>query len=121
MRRLLFLIFAVILSLVELAPQPAHASGTVGNGTPQSCTDAAFNTALSGGGPVNFNCGPNPVTITLTPGKTISANTTIDGSTLGLITLTTNGPGDLFTVNSGITLTVQNLTISNSSNLAVPF
>jgi hypothetical protein len=45
---------------------PAWAAGVVGNGTPASCTDAALNTALTGGGLVTFNCGASPVTITAT-------------------------------------------------------
>ena len=38
----------------------------VGDGTPASCTGAAFVAAVAKGGVVTFSCGPNPVTITLT-------------------------------------------------------
>lgn len=38
----------------------------VGNGTPASCTTAALAAAVRDGGSVAFDCGPNPVTITLT-------------------------------------------------------
>jgi len=37
----------------------------VGTGTPSSCTSAAFVAAVAKGGVITFNCGPNPVTITL--------------------------------------------------------
>ena len=60
----------------------------VGTGTAASCTDAALNAALAGGGLVTFNCGSAPVTIDISTGtgtKTIAADTTIDGG--GLITI----------------------------------
>ena len=38
----------------------------VGNGTPESCTGAAFVAAVAQGGVITFDCGPAPVTITLT-------------------------------------------------------
>jgi hypothetical protein len=38
----------------------------VGTGTPASCTGDAFVAAVAKGGIITFNCGPNPVTITLT-------------------------------------------------------
>ncbi|HEY6878679.1 MAG TPA: hypothetical protein VI299_11705 [Polyangiales bacterium] len=37
----------------------------VGTGTAASCTSAAFVAAVAKGGVITFNCGPNPVTITL--------------------------------------------------------
>lgn len=37
----------------------------VGTGTPQSCTSAAVVQAVAQGGVITFNCGPDPVTITL--------------------------------------------------------
>lgn len=37
----------------------------VGNGTPESCTGAAFVAAVAAGGVVTFDCGPAPVTIVL--------------------------------------------------------
>jgi hypothetical protein len=38
----------------------------VGTGTPASCTGDAFVQAVAAGGIITFNCGPDPVTITLT-------------------------------------------------------
>ncbi len=37
----------------------------VGTGTPESCTSSAFVAAVAKGGVVTFDCGPDPVTITL--------------------------------------------------------
>jgi hypothetical protein len=38
----------------------------VGPGTPQSCTSAAVVAAVAAGGIITFDCGPDPVTITMT-------------------------------------------------------
>ena len=38
----------------------------VGNGTKESCTGAAFVAAVAKGGVITFDCGPDPVTITVT-------------------------------------------------------
>ncbi|MCR6711380.1 MAG: hypothetical protein NVV57_01245 [Demequina sp.] len=38
----------------------------VGTGTPASCTEAALYKAVLTGGKISFNCGPDPVTITIT-------------------------------------------------------
>src|SRR5262245_43150569 len=65
--------------------QPVRAGGVVGNGTPASCTEAAFDAALTTGGTITFNCGPAPFAIPITSRKSINADTTIDGG--GKITL----------------------------------
>ncbi len=80
------------LSLVVVgvtAPVPVSAAGVVGTGDPTSCTEAALDSALAGGGSVTFNCGSDPVTITVTSEKMIRRDTTIDGG--GLVTLSGGG------------------------------
>jgi hypothetical protein len=68
-------------------------------------------------GLVTFSCGASPVTITVTSAKAISADTTIDGGSL----ITISGGDsvetqvDDFLVSAGITFTVQNLTIINTT------
>jgi len=47
------LAIAAVLLVAVLMPKRAEAAGTVGNGSPGSCTEAA----LAGGGLVTFNCG----------------------------------------------------------------
>jgi len=96
--------------------RPAAASGTVGTGSASSCTQAALEQALMGGGLVTFNCGPSPVTISLLlNGETINVDTTVDGG--GLITIDSTAALDnVFTVNAG-TLTVENLTLVNAETL----
>lgn len=65
----------------------------VGTGTPQSCTSAAFVAAVAQGGIITFDCGPEPVTITVNQTAKIFNDTgpqiVIDGG--GLVTL--NGAG----------------------------
>ena len=89
------------LSLIALTTSatPAHAAGVIGNGTPASCTEAAFDTARAAGGLVTFNCGPNPTIITLSAVKPIQTNTTVDGA--GLITLVGSNAGVYIQVYTG--------------------
>src|SRR5207302_10278678 len=87
--RLRYLFLIAICSLIIFTMfqviQPIHAAGTVGTGTPGSCTEAALDTALAGGGVVTFNCGTAAVVIEVSKEKAIAQNTTIDGN--GLVTL----------------------------------
>ena len=48
---------------LEDVSQPDH---VIGDGTAASCTSAAVLSAVTAGGVITFNCGPNPMTITLT-------------------------------------------------------
>lgn len=86
------------------------AAGIVGDGTPQSCTHTALSAAIVQGGLVSFNCGPVPHTIPISATITISSNTTIDGG--GLITLDGQQTRRIFIVNSGVTLNLQNVTLT---------
>jgi hypothetical protein len=100
------------------APSSAWAAGVVGTGSAASCTDAALNAALAGGGRVTFSCGADPVTIDISTGtgtKSITADTTIDGG--GLITISGGHAVGVFSVNSGVNFTVNNLTIGNGYRL----
>jgi len=69
---------------------PTH---VIGNGTPASCTSAAVISTIALGGVITFNCGSNPLTITLTDTAKIYNNTgpeiVIDGG--GLVTLSGGG------------------------------
>lgn len=107
----------------------------VGTGTPDSCTADAFIQAVAAGGKIRFNCGSNPLTITLNrPAKVFNnkPDVVIDGQ--GLITLSGGGATRILYMNTcdqnqvwttshcdnqaQPTLTVQNLTFidGNSSN-----
>jgi parallel beta helix pectate lyase-like protein len=96
-----------------LATNTAWATAVVGTGTAASCTDAALNAALAGGGLVTFDCG-GPATIDVSTGtgtKTITADTTIDGG--GLITISGGSSVRVLSVNSGVNFTVENVTIAD--------
>jgi predicted outer membrane repeat protein len=91
----------------------------VGTGTGASCTESTLNACLPGGagftGTVSFNTG-SACSITVTTTKTISASTTIDGTNGGHgVTINGGGSIQIFSVNTGVNFTVQNLTIANGN------
>lgn len=107
----------VIVSLVVFSsPVAVQAAGVVGTGTPGSCTEAALNAALSGGGTVTFNCGPNPHTLTVTSQKVLSVDTVIDGG--GRITLSGGNTTGILKTGFNLRLTVQNITFANGRSPA---
>jgi hypothetical protein len=92
----------------------ARAGGIVGDGTPASCTEAALDARLAGGGTVGFDCGASPVTIPITTTKEITASTTVDGG--GLVTLDGGGTTRLFLTTyqfSPFVFNLRNLTLRN--------
>ena len=98
----------VLLALaVASAPTPAHAGGIV-----SVCDEAHLRAALAGGGTVTFSCSG---TITLTATITIAADTTIDGSGQ-TVTISGNHAVRVFTVNSGVTLNLNALTVADGSS-----
>lgn len=101
----------VLLTVTAAVPSSLLAAGTVGSGTPASCTEAAFDTALGGGGTVSFSCGGSAHTITLSARKTIAADTVIDGA--NLITLSGGNASALFEVNSGVTFDLRHITLAD--------
>jgi hypothetical protein len=107
--------------------QPVDTSqptAVVGGGAPSSCTFGALSSAVSGGGLITFNCGPAPVTIsvtsTLSPpistGKT-PVHIVIDGGNK----ITLDGGGAVRIISwahatwrtSQDTLTLQHIQLSN--------
>lgn len=89
----------------------------VGNGSPASCTEIEFDSALNtvqttGGGTITFNCG-GPATIVITGYKQISVTVTINGG--GNITLDGNNLNSFFQVLSDGTLHLENLTLQRGS------
>jgi hypothetical protein len=51
----------------------------VGDGSPASCDEAALAAAVAQGGVVTFDCGPDPLTITLTKAQKITKDLVLDG------------------------------------------
>src|SRR5690348_12274276 len=107
MRRLR-LVIAVIATLITCVTT-AHAL-VVGNGTPGSCTEAAFDAAFAAGGTVTFNCG-GVVTITFTTPKTATGVVVVDGD--HEVTLSGGNSVRPIAVAAGGDLTLQNLTLQN--------
>ena len=69
-----------------------HPNHVVGRGTPASCTSAAVVRAVAKGGIITFNCGPKPVTITMTATAKVvntSHRIVLDGG--GKVTLSGGG------------------------------
>jgi hypothetical protein len=122
----------ILLALVTVLWSPravfAEREIIVGVGTPSSCTewalqDALFASSLNSGGVIQFSCGPNPVTITITAntllpdGSRVAVlppnGTTIDGG--DRITLTSSDtPGSLMAVTSGVTVTLKRLVLQGT-------
>ena len=102
MRRIHLVAILVLLALA--LPSSAHAGGGV-----SVCDEAHLLSALSGGGTVEFSCSG---TIALTSTITISTDTTIDG-TGQAVTISGNNSVGVFKVNSGVTLTLNQLIIAN--------
>lgn len=74
----------------------------VGSGTPASCTGDAFIAAVAKGGVITFDCGPDPITITLTkPAKVVNdtgPDIVIDGG--GKVTLSGGGTTRILYMNT---------------------
>ena len=47
------------------AVDTSHPDRTIGHGKPSGCTSAAVVAAVAAGGVITFDCGPDPVTITM--------------------------------------------------------
>src|SRR5436309_1757898 len=109
LRTRLVLVLALLVSAM-FAATPSALACVVGTGTSASCTEAALNACLDRSGSfdgiVTFACG-GAATITVTSGKFIGADTTIDGGSM--ITISGGGMVGVFFVNSGVTFTVENL------------
>lgn len=83
---------------LEDVTNPNHVIGT---GTAASCTSAAFLSAVTAGGIITFNCGPDPVTITLTATAKVRNSTqklVIDGG--GKVTLSGGGTNRILYTNT---------------------
>jgi hypothetical protein len=116
---------------LEDVSNPDH---IIGDGTPESCTCDAFVDAVAKGGKIVFNCGPDPVTITLDqPAKVFNdanPDIVIDGN--GLVTLSGGGKTRILYMNTcdqnqhwttshcqnqdNPRLTVQNLTFADGDS-----
>ena len=96
----------------------------VGTGTPSSCTFQALSTAVKGGGIITFNCGSNPVTISVT--STLKPPISTGGTAVHIVIdggskITLDGGGSVQIISwvhstwrtSQDTLTLQRIQLSN--------
>jgi hypothetical protein len=99
------------------AVNTAGNTNVVGDGTPASCTESAFEAAIAAGGVVTFDCGPSAYKLVLSSTKSITQDTVIDGG--NLVTLDGGGQVRQLLLNNGNfdattpTLTLQNITLAN--------
>ena len=78
--------------LAGRAADTSHPNHVIGRGTPAGCTSAAVVKAVAQGGVITFNCGPKPVTITMTATAKVvntSHRVVLDGG--GKVTLSGGG------------------------------
>lgn len=96
------------------------ADAVVGDGTPASCTEAAFDaalaTAVAGGGTITFNCGPAEATIPFSLAKTVVlGDVVIDGDER--IILNANNTDRLFFAGLGVTFELRDITLRDGNSL----
>ncbi len=101
------------------AATTGNVAPSVGNGTPQSCTEAALRTAIASHSVITFNCGSTPATIPIT--RTIDLpndrNIVIDGG--HKVTLDGRGTTRIFSLvrpnfrTSLYGMTLQRITLAN--------
>lgn len=94
-------------------------TATVGDGTAASCTAEALQMAVVGGGIVVFDCGTEPVTITVASQIVITKETVLDGG--DLVTLSGGSASRILYLDSAYDqttprLTVQRLTFRDGSS-----
>jgi len=94
----------LLAAMAGLAPQHARAMS-------YPCTLVGLNAAITAGGTVAFGC--SVPTVITTSEKIFTQNTTLDGG--GLLTISGGNLSRVFTVNTGVTVSLANLTIANGS------
>jgi len=94
----------LLAAMAGFAPQHARA-------TSYPCTLAGLNAAITAGGSATFGC--SVPTVITTSEQTFTQNTTLDGG--GLLTVSGGNLSRVFTVNTGVTVSLVNLTIANGS------
>lgn len=104
-----FILTFIIILFSSVFFLPVYAAGTV-----STCDEASLNTALSGGGVVDFSLSAD-CTIIFTTTKIISTNTTIQNTSGFTVTFDGNNARGLFFVNNTITLGLDNLTLTRGA------
>jgi predicted outer membrane repeat protein len=98
---------SLLIALTFVCVPPAQAGGVV-----STCDETHLRSALAGGGIVTFTCGG---TITLTATLTPTSDTTISGTGQN-VTISGNHSVEVFSVPSGVKLTLNKLAIANGNS-----
>ena len=120
MKRVISGFLFILLLALGSARGARAADAVVGSGTAASCTEAAFDSALTtaqtGGGTITFNCGPAVATIPFSLVKIVTlGNVTIDGG--DRVILNANNNDRHFFAGSGVTLRLRAITLRDGSSL----
>jgi len=122
MKRLVSAVVTLAIAIVVVQPSVGLAAGgVVGNGTPASCTEVAFDTVFfkaqsSGGGVITFNCGGAPQVVVFRAYKPVATNTEIQGG--DLITLSGANTAGVFQISTTGSLKLSNLTVTRGYGTA---
>lgn len=109
--RTAFVRTAATILLLAATANVAAAAGVVGTGTPESCSEAALESALVVAGTVTFDCGPLPHTIIVGTAKfLLEGEYDIDGE--DLVTLSGGNTTPFFILTGGATLILNRLTLT---------
>ncbi len=112
------LVVCLIAAAVLQPARPVWAAGVVGDGSAASCDNNALAAALAGGGLVTFDCGGAALTI-IADTYLIPAGTTVTVDGGGLITLDGESTRQIFSVEAGADLTLQNITLTQGYDWGV--
>jgi hypothetical protein len=83
------------------AVSTSHPTHVIGNGKPAGCTSAKVVKAVAEGGIITFNCGPNPITITMhATAKVVNTSHRVVLDGRGLVTLSGAGKRRILYMNT---------------------
>lgn len=92
---------AVPLPPEALPVDTSHPDRVVGNGSPATCTSAAVVAAVAAGGVITFDCGPEPVTITMAAtAKVVNTSSVVALDGGGKVTLSGAGQRRILYMNT---------------------
>jgi len=92
-----------------VALAPLDGAARVGDGNPDTCTEATLRTAFVAGGTIAFDCGAAPITITVTSPLISPEDVVLDGE--NNITISGGGTTRIFEGTTGKKMTLQRLTV----------
>ncbi|HEY5957725.1 MAG TPA: hypothetical protein VIV60_14275, partial [Polyangiaceae bacterium] len=92
------------------APAAVGRALVVGDGTPESCTNAELQAAASAGGDIIFDCGAAAVTIPITSTLVVAKDASIDGG--GKVTLDGQGTVRILSADNYVNVALRGLTFT---------